>query len=270
LTPPVRLDVFPERSTATLRGFSRHLDRAAKAGSGVAIGIALGLTLLGPFDGWPALSRLTAVTLLGAVGGTAASILVIPRGILRAFAAYSWLGRREVDRFVARTGGPVPIGADALEPWLVRHPSTPANALPRAEALAFMGRFDEARADLAALDGGSRGTAIDVERAILAQYIDWLETGRLDLADLRSVVDRAPAVSAEGRMGAVSIALARSRDAFMRGDPAWYQALADARAPLGRQPRTIVIRDTWRAFVAIFAIAALATHLLASALRGVV
>ena len=266
LTPPVRLDMFPERSTATLRGFRPHLDRAARAGSVVAIVVALGLTLLGFLDDSPAMARLTAITLLGAVGGTAASILVVPRGILRAFEAYSWLGRREVDRFVARTGGPVPTGVDAFEPWLAAHPSSPANALPRSEALAFVGRYDEARAELAALDSGSRGTAIDVERAVLTQYIDWLDTGRLDLADLGSVVARAPAVSAEGQMGAVSIALARSRDAFMRGDPVWYQALADARAPLGRQPRTIVIRDTWRAFVTIFALAAVVTHLIASAL----
>jgi hypothetical protein len=270
LTPPVRLDSLPERSTATLRGFRRHLDRAAWAGSLVAIAIAIGMTLPGSLDGWPTLSRLTAITLLGSIGGTVASIVIVPRGILRAYAAYSWLGRREVDRFVARTGSRVPTSAEAIERWLAAHPSKPADALPRAEVLAFVGRFDDARAELAMLDGRNRGTSVDVERAVLAQYIDWLDTGRLDLANLDSVVGRVPAVSAEGRMGAVSIALARSRDAFMRGDPVWHQALADARAPLGREPRSIVIRDTWRPLVTTFVIAALGTHLVESALRGIV
>jgi hypothetical protein len=269
LRPSAGVDVFPERSTATQRGFRPHLDRAAMAGSLVAILIALSVTVMGSLDGWPVLSRLAAVTLLGVAGGTAVSILVVPRGILRAFGTYSWLGRREVDRFVARTGGPVPTSVETFEPWLAAHPSQPADALPRAEVLAFIGRFDEARAELATLDGRSRGTSVDVERAVLAQYIDWLDTGRLDLADLESVVSRAPAVSPEGRMGAVSIALARARDAFMRGDPVWYQALADARAPLGREPRSIVIRDTWRVFVTTFAIGALGTHLVVSALRGI-
>lgn len=245
---------FPERSTVIARGFSPFIDRAVLLGSLVAgsialvLGFAVGVVLpplLGPF--------------LGAAVGAVVAIVVVwvatPGTIRRAFGAYSWLGRGEVRRFEARTGGPVPTAPEDIERWLVAHPSTPATVLPRIEMLAFVGRFEEARAELDAADPGVTPDE-RFERASLRQYIGWLETGDPGLEALQAAADAIPAGTIERRMADVNVALGEARILGMAGDPGWFGPLERARAGLGWAPDRVVLRDTGSRLAVVYVLVA--------------
>ena len=253
------VDSVPDRSTATLRGFSPALNRSFVIGGLAAAGVAIVLSLtvvelstsfLGP----------PLIALGSAVVGTIVAVVAFPRRLAPAFAAYSWLGRTEVDRFEARTGGPVPVRAADWDSWLQMYPPTPTLLLPRVELLAFAGRYEAARQEMAAADAADAGTA--VERATLRQYIDWLETGSLDLTVLAAAVATLPAGSPDRQMGETSIALAQARDRFMAGDPDWFAPLEAARSRLGSAPTTVVFRDTWGRVAVAYVVLAFGVSLL--------
>ena len=258
------LDSVPERSTAALRGFSPALRRSMVIGGLVASGVAfvLSLAVVDPstlFLGPP------LIAIASAFVGTGIAVVAFPRRLARAFAAYSWLGRTEIDRFVSRTGGPVPTRPADWDAWLVAYPPTAAFLLPRIELLAFAGRHEEARREMEAADAANAGTA--GERASLRQYVDWLETGSLDLTELTTAVAPLPAGSQDRQMGETSIALAQSRDRFMAGDPEWFAPLEAARSTLGSAPTGVVFRDTWRPVAAAYLLIALAVSLVISLSR---
>jgi hypothetical protein len=258
------VDSVPERSTAALRGFSPALSRSMVIGGLVASGVAfvLSLAVVDPstlFLGPP------LIAIASALVGTVIAVVTFPRRLARAFAAYSWLGRTEIDRFVARTGGPVPTRPADWDAWLVAYPPTPTFLLPRIELLAFAGRHEEARREMAAADAASAGSA--GERASLRQYVDWLQTGSLDLTELTTAVAPLPAGSRDRQIGETSLALAQSRDRFMAGDPEWYAPLEAARSTLGSAPTGVVLRDTWRPVAAAYALIGLAVSLIVSLSR---
>ncbi len=205
------------------------------------------------------------IAIVAAFIGTVGAIVAFPRRLARAFGAYSWLGRTEVDRFQARTGGRVPIRPADREAWLERSPPTGPFVLPRTEMLAFVGRYAEARQEMEAADAAGAESA--VERASLGQYIGWLETGSLDLTGLERAVAALPEGSEDRRMGETSMALAQSRDRFMTGDRDWYAPLEAARSALGSAPRSVVLRDTWRPIGVGYVLAAFAVSLLVSLSR---
>jgi hypothetical protein len=155
-----------------------------------------------------------------------------------------------------------------LETWVRTHPPTPALLLPRAEVLAFAGRHEEALQEMAAAEAANAGSA--VERASLRQYVEWLETGSLDLTGLSAAVAPLPAGSDERRMGEASVALAASRDRFMAGDPEWFAPLESARSSLGSAPTAVILRDTWLPVAAAYLLIALAISLVISLSRLVV
>ena len=246
---------FPERSSVIARGFSPALDRALYVGAAVAavLGIALELVLGRVLP--PVIAPLV-VALIAAVIATAAGLLAIPRPLGRAYESFSWLGRAEVSRFQARTGGPVPTDPEEIDRWLATAPPTASTSLPRVELLAFIGRFDDARSELAALGPGA--TPMDAfERASLAQYVGWLETGSPGLAALQAAVDALPPGSEERRMGEVNVALGQARILGMAGDASWFAPLEGVRAGLGRGPIGVVWRDTGRRLGVVFWIVAL-------------
>jgi hypothetical protein len=248
------VDSVPQRSTATYRGFLPALNRSTVIGGIVSFVIAIALSLA--VGDPPTLffgSALIAVA--SASAGTIVAVASFPRRLGRAFAAYSWLGRLEVDRFKARTGGPVPVRPSAWDPWLEMYPPTPTLLLPRIELLAFAGRYEQARQEMAAADAANAGSA--AERATLRQYIDWLDSGSLDLTELATVVATLPTESQDRAMGETSIALAESRDRFMAGDRDWFRPLEAVRARLGSAPTRVVLRDTWRRAASAYALVAL-------------
>ena len=236
------LDAFPERSVAMLRAFSPALQRATLICGVVAVVIAIVAT---PFivDRVPDVLGPPTLALIGAIVGVIVAVLAMPSGLRHAFEAYSWLGRTEIDRFAARTGGPVPTKPADIELWLAATPATSATQMARIEVLAFVARFAEARHELEAL---RPATPEDLfEAASLRQYIDWLETGEVDHSALAAAVERLRPGSPTRLMGDVNVALADARVRYMAGAPSWSQALQAVRPPLGRDATIITLRDTW-------------------------
>lgn len=258
------IESLPVRNVAMVRAFSPMLDRALLVGGALAIVVSI---LLTPFvaDALPSPSQPIVTAVVGALVGTIAAFLSFPSRFRRTFEAYSWLGRTESDRFRARTGSPVPVKPADVERWLATTPSTPATRLPRGEVLAFVARYDDARAEIQEVEASSAEEAMEL--ASLRQYIAWLEDGTIELDELTAATARLPMGSTERAMGHVTIALAESRRGFVEGDPRWFVPLETVRTSLGRAPSIVVARDTWLKFAVLFFIAALATSILVLVLR---
>ena len=242
------LEAFPDRSVAMVRAFAPALDRAMLicAATGVAVAIVSTMVLA---DGVSDAIGPLGIALVGAVIGVAAAYVSVPGDQRRAFEAYSWLGRTEIDRFKSRTGGPVPTKPLEIDDWLASTPATSATRLGRIEVLAFVGRFAEARSELDAVDPTTPEERFETES--LRQYIDWLATGSVDSSALAAAVDRLPRGSAVRRMGDVNVALAEARVRYMAGDPGWFEPLRAARAALGRDASMVALRDTWIRYGAV-------------------
>lgn len=255
------LRTYPERSTAIVRAFGPTLQRSSVGGALVAATVAAAWIFLRP-ELSPIPEPLVAAPVAGVVA-TAVAFLLVPRRVHRAFEAFSWLGRLELDRFQERTGGPAPTDARQIDGWLETHPLTAAVVLPRVELLAFVGRHEDARRELATLEPSPETT---FERASLIQYIDWLETGVPGLDDLRRAAGGVGAGTGARRAAEVTVALAEARERAVRDDPAWFAPLEATRGRLGLAPRRVVIRDTWGkagvAFTLVAFIAAMGASLL--------
>lgn len=238
------LEAFPDRSVAMLRAFAPALDRAMLIGGTGAVVVAILLTTLAR----PVSAAIgpPGIALIGAALGTLAAFLSVPNGRRRAFEAYSWLGRTEIERFKARTGGPVPTKPADIDSWLASTPSTSATRLGRVEVLAFVGRFGEARVELDAVEPATPEERFEAES--LRQYIEWLATGSVDRSALAAAVDRLPRGSTARRMGDVNVALAEARVRYVAGDQAWSHALEAVRPSLGRDASIVALRDTWFRF----------------------
>ena len=244
---------FPERSTTMVRGFGRALDRATLAGgvaasaSSALVSLAVGSTV-----------SLAVGLIVGAVAGAAVGLVVarllLPTRLLRAYEAFSWLGRAEMDRFTARTGSKVPVRRPDIERWLSENPPSPPMQVGRIELLAHIGRLDEARAELADLVGAGPDIAFD--RVSLAQYIGWLSDGDARVDELREGFADLPLDEQYRHAADVTIAVAHARDRYMRADPAWFSSLERVRPSLGDAAARVIRRDTWRPLATMFLVIA--------------
>jgi hypothetical protein len=247
-----------------IRAFSPALNRSLLVGGALAIAVGiLGTPLLA--TRLPTPLEVIVAGVFGGLIGLLAAYLAFPTTVRRAYETFSWLGRTEVDRFQRRTGGPVPAKPDDIDRWLATTRATSSTRLPRTEILAFIGRYDEARAEMAAAPVDSSEDA--AELASLRHYIEWLEHGTIDMSELAAAAGALPP-GTEGRaMAAVTIALAEARDRFVRRDPTWAEPLESARAPLGRAASMVVVRDTWIKLGGLFFAAALIAAILVILLR---
>jgi hypothetical protein len=225
------------------------LDRASLVGGAVAVVVAC-LSSLALLSGASLLLGPPIGAVLGTIVGLAVARLQIPTGLLRAWEAFSWLGRAEMDRFTARTGSRVPVKRPDIERWLAENPPTPPVQLGRIELLAFVGRLDEARAELERLE--VTGTDVAFERASLAQYVGWLTDGDPRIEELRAAVADLPLDASYRRAADVTVAIAEARDRYMRADPAWSQPLQAVRPSLGGGAASVVRRDTWRPLAILY------------------
>lgn len=246
-----------------LRGFGRVLDRASLAGGVMAAGTSAILSVALTSNP-PSLPGTIAGTVAGTLAGLAVGRLLLPTSLLRAFEAFSWLGRLETDRFEARTGGGVPVHHPEQERWLDAHPPGSAARLERIEILAFLGRLDEARAELD--DVVPAGPDSAFERASLDQYVGWLTDGDPRLEAFRAAVADLQLDSHHRRAADVNIALADARERFMCDDPAWSRPLQDVRPSLGRAPARVVLRDTWRPLAMTYLLVGFVVSAIASVL----
>ena len=155
-----------------------------------------------------------------------------------------------MDRFTAKTGSRVPVKKADIERWLAENPPTPPMQVGRIEFLAFVGRLDEARAEL----DGLEVTGVDVafERAALAQYIGWLTDGDLRIEEFRAAIAELPLDAHYRHAADVTIAIAEARDRYLRADPAWSRPLQAVRPSLGGAASSVVRRDTWRPWATLY------------------
>ena len=265
------LDALPERSVAVARAFAPPLNRAVLVGGAATALLVSALTFLGVVDRTaPSLGPLVLAA-LAALVGVAIDIGALPHRIRRAFEAYSWLGHAEVAQFRARTGSRVPTKRAAMLDWLAATPSTPTMRLPRIELLAFVGRYDEARAELAQAAATDASTKPDAafELASLEQYIDWIEHGSTDLSALREAAGRLPADSQSRLAAEVTIAIAAARLLAHQADPGWTAPLEAVRPKLGWAPWRATLRDTWWSIWLVYLFLAMLVWLAAAVLRSV-
>ena len=226
-----------------LRGFGRPLDRASRVGGVVAVASAAALSVALASSVLPLVVPIVGAV-LGMIIGLAIARLLIPNALMRAYEAFSWLGRAEMNRWVARTGSKVPVKRPDMERWLDEHPATSAFRLSRIELLAFIGRLDEARTELEDVVATSPDLAL--ERAILVRYIGWLTDGDARLVEFRATLAGLTLDPDQRRVADVTLAAADARDRYMRADPAWWRPLEDVRPSLGGAAARVVPRDTWR------------------------
>ena len=206
----------------------------------------------------------------GGLVGWVVGWLTVPPRIRAAWRSFSWLGRTELDRFLAATGGPMPRPG-AIDAWLAAHPATSAFATARVELLSFVGRLDEARRELDALPPADPGQdAVTLERLTQRQYLAWVaDTPELIPATdaLRAFLRGQPAGTPTAIEASVTVALADTRMAYVRHDPAWPAPLA-AVAPGLPRARRILLRDTVRPQLTLQLMGALAASLVARSLGG--
>jgi hypothetical protein len=253
---------LPERSTEMNRGFSRPLDRGSMVGAVVAVGVAIAITLLARDAITPILAILVAI--VAATVGTAVALLAVPTGMRRAFEAYSWLGRTEIDRFKARTGGPFPLGAQRLELWLEATPPTPPMLYGRVEVLAFLGRPQQAADELQLIEPRTADERLEV--ATLRQYVDWIADGTHDTSEIARLTRGFPTGSTSRMVGDVTVALAEARAQHAAGDADWSRPLREVRPGLGRGASMVALRDTWRRWWLAYLVYALLVSLVAQVL----
>ena len=125
----------------------------------------------------------------------------------------------------------------------------------RIEFLAFLGRLDEARAELAGMT--VTGPELAFERASLAQYIGWLSDGDARIEELRAAVADLP-LDADYRHAAdVTIALAQARERFTRAIRPGRGRSRRCGRSLGSAPARVVLRDTFRPLAILYFVIAL-------------
>ena len=201
------IERLPDRTVAMIHAFSPPMNRALLVGGVLAVVVAILMTPL-VADVLPSPFQPVVTAAVGALVGVAGAFVSFPTRLRRTFEAYSWLGRTEMDRFVERTGGPVPVKPEDIERWLSATPSTSATRLARAEVLAFVGRYDDARAEIQTIEGRTPEDA--TELASLRQYIDWLESGTVDLEELTAAAASLPPGPTGRAIATATIALAEA------------------------------------------------------------
>ena len=265
------LDTLPERSVVIVRAFGGPLNRAVKVGGVVTVVVALGLVTAGVGDRVHELISPIVIGAVSALIGVAVGIATLPATTRRAFEAHSWLGSAEIRRFRERTGGPVPTKRAAMLDWLATTPSTPTMRLPRIELLAFVGQFDEARAELQRATANDQAVdpALAFELATLRQYVEWLEHGSTDLTALRESAGRLSTGSRARLESQVTLAIAAARPLAQRREPGWSEPLEAVRTTLGRGPWRATLSDMWRPTWFLYFVLGLASSMLALVLRSV-
>lgn len=273
---------FNRRAMLLASAFGRTLRRATWAGAAVAAAcsIAVALLLGTPFldsvartagladsvMGW--LEGALVVGLLAGIAGgavgTPVAMLAMGNRDRRAYESFSWLGRREVARFIERTGGPVPTGADTAARWIAEHPPTRPFALARIELLASLGRFDEARAELDRLP--SPGSDAEAgEQASLRRHVRYIATGVLDDSEVGAVLARLDPGSEWAQELRVAMACGETRRRLDLGVGDWRAPLVEVRPGL-RGAFAVTVRDTWRRmFSTLFLLSAAAALIVAAA-----
>jgi hypothetical protein len=226
-----RIRLLPDRLGSDVR-------RVAFPLFGVAIAIGTAVAALIP-GALPLAVRVVVGGLSGGAVGVGLTALAFRGEARAAYEAFSWLGRWELDRFIARTGGPLPLEPRDAAAWLAAHPL--ADVRDRTEVLAVAGRIDAAERELASAPPPETAE-VRAERTSQAAWLAWLARGsrspmpRDVLAELRG--------DARTRTE-IRLALHETRFRLEDGRSDWARPLADVRPKVPPGVRAILVRDLW-------------------------
>jgi hypothetical protein len=149
-----------------------------------------------------------------------------------AFEAFAWLGEWEIERFRALAGPSVPVTLAEMRRYVRNTKERPEDRSLRAEILMIGGRLAEARAMAERIpDDTPFGRA---ERIGELDFVDWLEGGSGDGADLRAAVSAVEPSDGLDRLRAeVALAMADVRRLVASGDTDPTAPMRAVRARIG-------------------------------------
>jgi hypothetical protein len=201
----------------------------------VSLATAIGLP-------WPVV--LLGGALLFMLVATELWYVAFPREARRAWAAFSYVGHVEVERFRRATGNGVPNTEQKMRAWLAANEERPETRAVHAELLAVTGRIDEARAMAQRIEVAT--PAEEHERNALLDYIGWIDGADPDHEASFRAADMIGAPGSRERIfarGLASIGLARTL-AAEGGD--WMTPLTDFQREIGEQGWAWFREDTHR------------------------
>jgi len=203
---------------------------------------------------------------LAALAGNAVRLVARPPRARRAFEAFSWLGEWEIARAKALTGRGTPMTKGGVVEWLEEFPDTPETGWLRVEGLAWLERFDEARAVIARMPDELPYERF--ERRYAIDLIDWMTGGDGDPEGLRAAAAELDQGDEETRLRAtVALAIRDSaRIAAERSPEMALQPLLDARKLLGARADNQLIRALWPRYLPISVVTAIIVWVLFGAL----
>jgi hypothetical protein len=168
----------------------------------------------------------------GLVSTLAWTLVWMPRS-RRAFEAFTWLGERELERFVAVTGRHYPATFDGMKRYVEREPERPADLWIRAEILAASGDLDGSARTAQRMPGTT--PAERLEREVALVYVDWLGGGSGEPAAVRTALAAIDPTDVDARRdGEIALAISEVRHRVAREDADPAQPLRAARDRLGR------------------------------------
>ena len=178
------------------------------------------------------------------VVGIAVWYVSVPPRVGRAYDVLMWQIGVERRRWHERLGRPLPLTPAGVSRLLDEMPNVPHVRPLRIELLASFGRTDEARAELERLE--PYGVEAEAEAADLAAHIAWCE-GRTDAAAIERLAALTDQVSdPEHRLRLrAALAVARTRQGIVAGDPDAIDQLAAVQPELGSRAWAFAIPYAW-------------------------
>lgn len=189
------------------------------------------------------LVALTVVAIGSMATGLAAAAawaIVWPPRSRRAFEAFAWAGEWGLERFRELTDGRVAPTIGNMKRYVRNTAERPDDRWIRVEVLAATGKIDAAREMAARIpDDTPIGRA---ERLDYVTYIDWLEGGEGDPAELRDAVAAIEPVDGDDHLRAdVALALSQVRRRIAAGDADAVGPLRDVRDRLGARADRVLV-----------------------------
>jgi hypothetical protein len=247
---PAEPPVFGSLGHELARALTPLVTVVSVVAAGVAIAVAaLGLSVfvigIAPSVGYAAAIWTFAAVASILVVLAVAVMGIVPPLLLRgqdrtATVVHSWVGAREVRRAFgrpARVVGAIGSRDDAAR-WLERTPPTEALRPVRFEAFIFLGRLDEARAEV---DRFRRRTPLEEFRYLEAHALIDEQSGiPLDVSALREAIARIPS-GLDRTEAEASLAVNLARSALPDGD--WRGPLLAVRPLIPGSDAGILVRD---------------------------
>ena len=242
LASPPGMPAFHPRGVLVAKALGGPLNRVSWVAGITAVLFVLVLSaILAAGSSYLLLPVLAAI---GAVTGVALGVATMPPKSRRAFETFGWLGRREINRFEARTGTKVPTEPVAVQRWLQENPRSSATAFGRLELLAMLGRTDEAAAEQALLPPPTTDEEA-VEQALARRYTAFIATGTADESELDALQARLRPDTELMLELLVARAIYDARVRLAHGRDDWRDPLLAMRPRLGSAATMTVVRDLW-------------------------